>query len=61
MTHTLNILPADRITFFDTKVHKHVTRTALSVGLDYVKIMLRGSVVTIPATEITSFEVVGHP
>ena len=61
MTHTLNILPNDRISFFDTKVHKHLTRTALSVGLDYVKIMLRGSVTTIPATEITSFEIAGLP
>ena len=59
MTHTLDILPNDRISFFDPKVHKHLTRTALSVGLDYVKIMLRGSVATIPATEITSFELGG--
>ena len=60
MTHTLDILPNDRISFFDPKVHKHLTRTALSVGLDYVKIMLRGSVAIIPATEITSFEITGQ-
>ena len=60
MTHTLDILPNDRISFFDLKVHKHLTRTALSVGLDYVKIKLRGSVATIPATEITSFEIAGQ-
>ena len=59
MTHTLDILPNDRVSFFDAKARKHLTRTALSVGLDYVKIMLRGSVATIPATEITSFELGG--
>ena len=60
MTHTLDILPADRITFFDKQLRKYLTRTALSVGLDYVKIKLRGSVATIPATEITSFEIAGQ-
>ena len=60
MTHTLDILPNDRISFFDAKARKHLTRTALSVGLDYVKIMLRGSVATIPAAEITSFEIAGQ-
>ena len=60
MTHTLNILPNDRISFFDTKVRKHLTRTALSVGLGYVKVLLHGGVATIPAAEITSFEIAGQ-
>ena len=60
MTDAYAIAPNDRVSFFDKKVRKHLTRTALSVGLDYVKIMLRGGVATIPAAEITSFEIAGQ-
>ena len=59
MIDTYAIAPNDRVSFFDPKVRKHVTRTVLAVGLDYVKIMLRGSVAIIPATKITSFEITG--
>ena len=60
MTDTYALAPNDRVSFFDPKVRKHVTRTVLAVGLDYVKIMLRGSVAIIPETEITSFEMTGQ-
>ena len=59
MTDAYAIAPNDRVAFFDKKVRKHVTRTVFSVGTDYVKVLLRGSVATIPAAEITSFELGG--
>ena len=60
MTDAYAIAPNDRVAFFDKKVRKHVTRTVLAVGLGYVKVLLRGSVATIPAAEITSFEIAGQ-
>ena len=60
MTDTYALAPNDRVSFFDNKVRKHVTRTVLAVGLSYVKVLLRGSVATIPAAEITSFEIAGQ-
>ena len=60
MTDAYAIAPNDRVAFFDQKVRKHVTRTVLAVGLGYVKVLLRGSVATIPAAEITSFEIAGQ-
>ena len=60
MTDTYALAPNDRVSFFDNKVRKHVTRTVLAVGLGYVKVLLSGSVATIPAAEITSFEIAGQ-
>ena len=60
MTDAYAIAPNDRVSFFDPQVRKHVTRTVLSVGLDYVKVVIHGSVAAIPATEITSFEITGQ-
>ena len=60
MTDAYAIAPNDRVAFFDKKVRKHVTRTVLAVGLGYVKVLLRGSVATMPAAEITSFEIAGQ-
>ena len=60
MTDAYAIAPNDRVAFFDKKVRKHVTRTVLAVGLGYVKVLLRGSIATIPAAEITSFEITGQ-
>ena len=61
MTDTYALAPNDRVSFFDPKVRKHVTRTVLAVGLDYVKVIIHGGVAAIPATEITSFEIGGQP
>ena len=60
MTDAYAIAPNDRVAFFNQKVRKHVTRTVLAVGLGYVKVLLHGSVATIPAAEITSFEIAGQ-
>ena len=60
MTDTYALAPNDRVSFFDKKVRKHVTRTVMAVGLGYVKVLLRGSVAAIPAAEITSFEIAGQ-
>ena len=60
MTDAYAIAPNDRVAFFDKKVRKHVTRTVLAVGLGYVKVIIHGSVATIPAAEITSFEIAGQ-
>ena len=60
MTDAYAIAPNDRVAFFDQKVRKHVTRTVMAVGLGYVKVLLRGGVATIPAAEITSFEIAGQ-
>ena len=59
MTDTYALAPNDRVSFFDKKVRKHVTRTVLAVGLGYVKVIIHGGVATIPAVEITSFELGG--
>ena len=58
MTTTNEILPGDRVYF--RAQNKTICRTALAVGLGYVKVLLRGSVATIPAAEITSFEIAGQ-
>ena len=60
MTNTYDLPPNVRVPFFDKKLRNPVTRTVLAVGLSYVKATIHGGVASIPAAEITSFEIAGQ-
>lgn len=54
MTSTNEILPGDRVYF--RAQNKTICRTALSVGLGYVKVMFRQGFLRVGAEDITAFE-----